>query len=52
MDADEVNLPFRTDLEEKAVKLEEFRNKHVTDVRISSKSPVLSKPHLNFSRSN
>jgi len=35
MDADEVNLPFRTDLEEKAVKLEEFRNRNVTDVSVN-----------------
>jgi hypothetical protein len=38
MDADEVNLPFQTDLEEKAVKLDEFKNRNVTDVSDDSKA--------------
>jgi hypothetical protein len=33
MDADDVNLPFQSDLEEKAVKLNEFKNRNLTDVR-------------------
>jgi hypothetical protein len=33
MDADDVALPFRSDIEEKAVKLGEFKDRNVTDVR-------------------
>lgn len=33
MDTDDVTIPFRSDVEEKAVKLGEFKNRNVTDVR-------------------
>lgn len=33
MDTDDVALPFRSDVEEKAVKLSEFKHRNVTDVR-------------------
>jgi hypothetical protein len=33
MDTDDVTVPFRSDVEEKAVKLGEFKNRNVTDVR-------------------